>query len=548
MDKCFKLLITLVLLIGHYSQAYSQSLKVDSITFVKDYFPGTNDINGKYLGSTETMTIINHKGKMYAGMGNWMDYPITLQSEGAQVLRKNSYNSPWVVDTSLGYTSLRTDALQSIYFTKDYNGNNLTTPVNLLVGGFSRIVPPLNTSIWVRDDNINMWQRNIAGIFTNTNGLTGIRSFCVHTDKVTGKQWLFCGLASGSIIKAAYDPTALGFLQIDTAQEMDNLGRVVAMTVCDGNLYASAGVGINGNDTIGGLYRRIDGVNPTWELVYQWPYNPNNPDGDQNVMRGIRCIPNPDESNNNVIVGARNLSALIQIIEPFNNHNVYTELKITDFLADAWFGGGNWPYMNYSIAAYNDFTPDTINGEEVWWTSLAIEAPNQLNQPNNGAYFLLRYKNGTYKWGYVYDNSNPIPDGESLRATRTICKSPFPEDSSKIYYFGGYDCLGDTSNNTAWIYKGVIENFTVGISTVQNNLDGIRLYPNPSNTQITISNLPDYFKGTITIYNLTGQKIIQQSISDNRITINVNHLPSGVYYAVVRDEEKTFTTRKIVKD
>jgi hypothetical protein len=44
-----------------------------------------------------------------------------------------------------------------------------------------------------------------------------------------------------------------------------------------------------------------------------------------------------------------------------------------------------------------------------------------------------------------------------LLATRTIEVSPFPEDESRVLYFGGFDCAGVDSRNTAWIYKGTFK-------------------------------------------------------------------------------------------
>ncbi|MFA5574573.1 MAG: T9SS type A sorting domain-containing protein [Brumimicrobium sp.] len=543
MRNCLLIFILTYLLTGIFNKSYSQILAIDSITFDKDYFPGFNDINGKYLGSTETMSIVNHNGKLFAGMGNWMDYPITTESEGTQILRKDSHDSPWVVDTTIGFSSLRCDGFQEVIFTKDYNGDDLSSPVNMLVGGFTRTIPPYNTSIWVRKNDINKWYRNIVNVYSATPGLTGIRSFNIHTDKITGKQWIFCGTASGVIFKAAYDPTKEGLLEIDITPEINNLGRIMAMTVCNNDLYISAGVDVINNDTIGGIYRRIDGVNPSWELVYRWAHDPSINQG-QNVMRGLTCIPDPLGSNNDVIIGARNMGGLIQIIQPFNNDNIYTELDVTQYFADLWFDG-NWPYMDYAIIAYNDFTPDTINEQKYWWISLAIYAPNQLTSPDNGAYFLLRNEEGMYRWGYIYDDENPVPNGKSLRATRTICKSPFSEESNNTYYFGGYDCLADTSNNTAWIYKGTLHNLTMGTSDFQSQMNQILIYPNPLNNFVTVKNIP---KGsTVQIFDVTG-KILYQSndIYSHSLTINTDKYRQGVYLIKVQNSKNTITKKMIV--
>ena len=54
------------------------------------------------------------------------------------------------------------------------------------------------------------------------------------------------------------------------------------------------------------------------------------------------------------------------------------------------------------------------------------------------------------------DAAHPVPEGSSLRGTRTIELSPFPEDKGRVFYFGGHDCAGRDSHNTAWLYKGVL--------------------------------------------------------------------------------------------
>lgn len=435
------------------ADSYAQN-PVDSMVFYKDYFPGQNDINGRYLGSTETMAIVQHKGKLYAGMGNWMDYPITLQHEGTQVLRKDSYNSPWVVDTSVGYTSLRSEALVSVYFDKDMNGQTLNPPVNVLVGGFSDIIQPRIAGIWVRNDSTGQWYKN--NIFQLPGGEAGVRSFALHTDKVSGKQYLFAGISAGSIVKAEYTGIAPGFISIDTTQELQGLGRVMAMCVCNGDLYASAGVDLVGTDTVGGLYRRIDGINPAWQLVYRWPYTPSSGPDESNIFRGITCISDPLGSGNKVIIGTRSKGAMIQIVEPFNNHQVRDELHITAYFGDALFAG-TWPFADYTLCAYNNFLPDTLDGQEFWWAGVGLISEENTDLSNNGAYFLQRSDSGNYRWGYIHDADHSLPLGKSLRATRTICKSPFPEDEGKVYYFGGYDAASDTSNNTAWIYKGALQ-------------------------------------------------------------------------------------------
>jgi hypothetical protein len=511
-----KYLYTLVLSIILISNIQSQNL-ISNVTYAKDYFPGNNDINGNYLGSTETMAIIQHKGKLFAGMGNWMDYPVTLQHEGTQVLRKDAFNSPWVVDVTVGYSSLRSNAIASVFFQKDYLGNTLSTPVNLLVGGFSDLIVPKFVSVWVRNDINGTWGRNDIVELPNE---AGIRSFCIHTDKVTGKQWLFCGITEGSIAKVAYNPNATNLLEVDPTLELSGLGRVMAMTLCNGDLYAAAGVELVGATTVGGLYRRIDGTNPTWELVYQWPYTPTTSGDEKNIMRGLTCVPDPLGSSNQVLLGTRANPGIVQVIQPFNNHNVYTEFDIRAFFANEWWSG---TYNGPCLSAYNNFFPDVINGEQKWWMSLWVEHPNYASHPYNGSYYMQRSLNGTYKYGHVFDNNNPVPNNERLRATRTICKSPFAQDNNLVYYFGGYDCAQDVSNNTSWIYKGT---FDTSLSVAENNNLSVFVYPNPTQNLLSINSNTDTIL-SYQIINSLGQIVASTNYLENQI--DVSFLAKGLY-------------------
>jgi hypothetical protein len=527
-------------IISFYCFSLQAQNTVDSMTFYKDYFPGTNDINGKYLGSTETMAIVQHKGKLYAGMGNWMDYPVTPQHEGTQVLRKDAFNSPWVVDTSVGYTSLRSEAMASVFFSKDYNDQPLNPKVNLLVGGFSDVLNPKIAGIWVRNDNTNQWYKN--NVFQLPSE-AGIRSYVVHKDKITNKEYLFAGLSTGSIVKAQYNANAAGLINVDTTQELSGQGRVMAMCVCNGDLYAAAGVAIVGIDTVGGLYRRIDGINPTWQLVYRWPYSQSNLVSDEkNIMRGITCVPDPLGSSNEVIIGTRSNPGIVEVIQPFNNHKVYTEFNIRQFLGNEWWGG---TYPNApTLSAYNNFYPDTLNGNKVWWMSLWVVNQNYITHPNNGAYFMQRSLNGTYKYGHIYDNANPVPTNEGLRACRTICKSPFTQDQNAVYYFGGYDAANDTSNNTAWIYKGVLATIPTGLNETS-LVNSLTIYPNPTNTTLFIkteNNNPLQYQ----ITNSLGQVLNHEKLNGNNI--DVSSLQKGIYFIQLKYEKGQFFVSKFLKE
>lgn len=61
----------------------------------------------------------------------------------------------------------------------------------------------------------------------------------------------------------------------------------------------------------------------------------------------------------------------------------------------------------------------------------------------------------------------------------------------------------------------------------------IRLFPNPSTSQMTLSNLPE---GTsnIQLVNSLGNVVLSKEISNSSSEINVEHLANGIYYIIVQ--------------
>jgi hypothetical protein len=361
----------------------------------------------------------------------------------------------------------------------------------------------------------------------------------MHTDAVTGKQWLFCGITEGAVIKAGYNENSPGLLQLDTSKELKGLGRVMAMVECNGSLYAAAGVDLVGTDTVGGLYRRIDGPNPSWELVYRWPYTEVTGD-EANIRRGLTVVPAAEGSLQKVILGTRANPGVVERIDPNNNHEVTTELLIKPYFASAW----NVPsYNGTALSAYNYFTPDTLDGNPVWWMSLWVSEAAGNQPPTNGAHFLVRSVDGSYRYQKVYDFANPVPAGQNLRAIRTICKSPFPQDSG-TYFMGGYDCARDTSKNTAWIYKGVLASIPTEINEklISNS---ISIYPNPTNSNLFIKT-ENHNSLQYIVTNSIGQVIKQANVIGDRI--EVSWLQRGIYFIQLKDDTGKYYASKFFKN
>lgn len=71
--------------------------------------------------------------------------------------------------------------------------------------------------------------------------------------------------------------------------------------------------------------------------------------------------------------------------------------------------------------------------------------------------------------------------------------------------------------------------------------ENTKLFPNPTNGMLTISS--EMMIEQIAIYNMLGQRLLQQNVSDNRIQVDVSNLQSGIYLAEIKSEQGSSSIR-----
>lgn len=431
-----------------------------SFAFIKDYFPGTKDAAGRALVGTEMMNFASHGGRLYAGLGNRNLPAQAPVREGAQVVVKDSTDSPWRVEHQFAATAPRINAMISATFTTDDAGRSLAKPVTLLIAAPSDEDSPETGKVawataWTRDDADGTWTE--TRVYSAEQRKPACRSLATHRDAVTKTCYLFAGTSHGAIHRAVYNAAAPGKLVWQQEPELEGTGRVMAIAECNGALYAACGLRKAGVSVNGGLYRRSDGPQPAWVRVYQWPMPDRRGGSDEAfLMRGLTAVPSSD-GRGEVLLGTRAWPGVIERIDPRADHRVTVELNLKDYFAKAW----NLPgYTGPSLSAYNRITPWTVPGtsERVHLIGVAVAHPSEgRTPPHNGSWFLVRHADGSYNHGYINDAAHPVAAGQSLRGTRALEVSPFAGDSSRVLYFGGADIGKQTSLDTAWIYKGILK-------------------------------------------------------------------------------------------
>ena len=404
------------------------------LTAHSDYLPGAIDANGHRMGGTETMRLVAHDNMLFAAIGFWTD-PRSIATTGGQILAKTGPKEPWQVEASfLG--SARINAMEPITFCTDWRGEELPSPVTLLLAdagmASARDGGPL--VVQVRHDATGRW---IQSTITAQAPRAFVRAFGAHRDAATGVDLVLAGTGAGEIYAGGYDPSAPGGIRWASAPEHrnpafdgDSYKRVSAFCVANGAAYASVSPE---------LVRRVDGPEPRWEPVYKWQPREGRPGAG---LRGITAVPALD-GEHEVVLGAREDPGLILRIDPFRDHEASIELDVRAFTREhlGTMRGGR-------LTAYNRFVPGRhpVTGEPIHWITLHGMA---LDQPA-AAWLLIRDASTGYQLVRVHD---PDSDRKApLVSTRTI--EPSPWDSGSLYT-GGYDGAANDRRNadTAWIYR-----------------------------------------------------------------------------------------------
>ena len=404
------------------------------------------------------MALESFQGMLFAATGYWRDDGSGNPDEGPMVLRKESAGGPWLTDRVWPLDPyVRVDAMQAIDFTILVPGSLPQVQERLVVA----VSHPSVLSIWTRGESGAYVQSIIDTTLIGGSGGRSVRSMALHFDPLTGVEHLFVGTNRGEIYRGTIDLSAAGFFTWQSepidGRLVPGSRRVMALTDADGIAYATLGPT---ETESGGLYRRIDGASPSWELIA-----PLDAGGSRPNLRGLTAFSERQAPFVDRLIGVSEADGLVRTYDPFQGLQQAIELDVAAFLAA---GQPGQPLLIDGLAAYNRFRPaiDPRTGEQVLLFGLLAGRSDGSSStvqsllttpPDNGTYLLVRRANGSYEQSYLLDVDHPPPAGEALRGIRAIAVSPFPEDRGAVLYVGGYDA-GDADprlrHGTAWLYRG----------------------------------------------------------------------------------------------
>ncbi len=414
------------------------------------------------IGGTEVRALAVFDGKLYAGIGYWVDTEReNLTLPGAQVLRLDAANSEWQIDFELDqrlpsgkrrYQAISN--LQAVRFTIDNKGEALDPPVDLLLAGVWSH-GGLEVFFRVTGSPSFPWARiRIPGHENDPSG-SQVRSFILHKDRITGADIVFAG-ASNAIFTGSYDRSEKSIVwnpQPEWQGEMGRpaaKGRVSSFAECNGKVYAAVH---------GTIYERSDGAAPAWKKVFETAIEIGN-----NVhvtgLRGLTSIPNVSGPGEVLLASVEDAPSRIYRIDPHQAdasgmYSATLEIDVSSFLTRAL--GTN---VTYASIAYNDTTAYPDRDGNCPFRLIGMEAITPDARETFGkfkydvnAHYLIRDCGGHYALREIQDPQ--IVPKPQLVAVRALAVSPFAADPTGTVYAGGFDANNNPVHNTAWLYRGV---------------------------------------------------------------------------------------------
>jgi N-acetylneuraminic acid mutarotase len=166
-------------------------------------------------------------------------------------------------------------------------------------------------------------------------------------------------------------------------------------------------------------------------------------------------------------------------------------------------------------------------------TSFVINNVCYAGTGNSG---LARLKD-FYKYDAVADSWLPIADA-GLIARQSGIGMPI---NGKGYIGTGAD-IGAPYYNDFWEYTP--QNTA---ATLLNSENITAIYPNPFKEQLTLEANTDLTNGTLTLYNVTGQKVKEvKNVYGKKITVPRGNLPAGLYLLTVNQSGTTVVSQKVM--
>ena len=503
-----------------------------SQSWSKSFTAGNFDSNSAFLGGSEVLQLIGHKGKLFASVGYWEDenniwYGGTDFSIGwGQIIRLDKSNGDWEEDLYLDANYLRPEILKQVIFTKDALGNLLSEPDTLLLAAAyspNFLTNKVTASSFTRNDANGSWDINTIyqGVLPAGENYS-IRDIEVYTDQITGIERIYISVGTKGIFNGKYNPAMPGKIDWSPTPEIGPLSiRPLGISISNNTFYFSSG---------NQLYKRIDGSSPSYTIAHDFSDLSTNINSAVGGIRGLTTIANPNNTNEALLLmwcPDGQSQGVVYRLEPdgIGGFNRFYETKFSS-MVESYLPGTN---VKYLLGAYNEFYSyiDPITSETVHLIGFEANIIGGGHPTWNGYYkgalFAIRDENMQYS---IEEINGVIGFNDiALVANRCYVKSPFENENA--VYFGGFDPNSNSATNMAWIFKKDLQTTSVN-DQIQDKIK-IVVYPNPALNQLKVKvdaeDVNEY-----EIISILGETLQSGFIDSGNQIIDISEFESNMYF------------------
>lgn len=196
--------------------------------------------------------------------------------------------------------------------------------------------------------------------------------------------------------------------------------------------------------------------------------------------------------------------------------------------------GSNWVETHTLLASDGEHGDDFGSGVSISCDHLLISARyNEEQGLNNGAAYFFK-KEGN-NWVEIF-KAMGSQGGGLITSTAITCDKAMIGASANGINGGG-----------SGIAYGYIDTTNTGVGFLPVTSENtVSFYPNPADNSITIFT-NNQTMGTISLYSITGKKVLVESIQNANQQIDISNLPSGLYLIEINTSKGVVSNRLIIE-
>lgn len=124
-----------------------------------------------------------------------------------------------------------------------------------------------------------------------------------------------------------------------------------------------------------------------------------------------------------------------------------------------------------------------------------------------------------------------------------VYKNGYMDVKTQFTATGSLACSSITPNNTV---DKTLSTFITNIEKVVSSTSNVLFFPNPTNSTLTIQNDVAWQEATATLTNPEGRVVMTQALNNSKQqTIDIGHLPAGLYFVTVQSAQQKWVKRVV---